>query len=84
MRPQAHCGKVITLSHKKDSLVMEFAENGDMYEEIMSHQKSCTLPDEDWVWRTIIQIVRGLKALHALKILHRDLKSANVFLSDEK
>ena len=63
---------------------MEFAENGDMYEEIMSHQKSCTLPDEDWVWRTIIQIVRGLKALHALKILHRDLKSANVFLSDEK
>jgi NIMA (never in mitosis gene a)-related kinase len=29
-------------------------------------------------------MVRGLKALHALKILHRDIKSANIFLSDEK
>jgi len=25
-------------------------------------------------------MVRGLKALHELKILHRDLKSANIFL----
>jgi NIMA (never in mitosis gene a)-related kinase len=28
----------------------------------------------------VIQITRGLKALHELKILHRDLKSANVFM----
>ena len=27
---------------------------------------------------------RGLKALHSLKILHRDMKSANIFLSNEK
>ena len=27
-----------------------------------------------------IQMVRDLKALHDLKILHRDLKSANIFL----
>lgn len=27
-----------------------------------------------------IQITRGLKALHQLRILHRDLKSANVFV----
>ena len=28
-------------------------------------------------------MVRGLKALHDLKILHRDLKSANVFLFND-
>ena len=36
---------------------------------------------EEEVWIVFIQIVRGLKALHDLKIMHRDLKSANVFLS---
>lgn len=63
---------------------MDYAENGDLYAEIINYQKQGTLPEEDWVWRIIIQLVRGLKALHTLKILHRDLKSANVFLTDEK
>ena len=27
-----------------------------------------------------IQIVRGLRAIHLRKILHRDMKSANIFL----
>jgi NIMA (never in mitosis gene a)-related kinase len=30
-----------------------------------------------------INAIRGLKALHSLKIFHRDLKSANIFLCDD-
>jgi NIMA (never in mitosis gene a)-related kinase len=35
------------------------------------------------VWRIFIQLVHGLKALHDMNIMHRDLKSANVFLSKD-
>jgi len=36
--------------------------------------------EEAIVWRIFIEMVKALRALHARNILHRDLKSANVFL----
>lgn len=38
---------------------------------------------ENDIWKIFIQIVRGMKSLHDLNIMHRDLKSANVFLTDD-
>lgn len=41
--------------------------------------------DEEVIWKIFIDVVRGLKALHEMNIMHRDLKSANVFLySDDR
>lgn len=68
---------------EKDStlgIVMEFADRGDLYQKIVEHKKSAMFFEESDIWRIFIQLVKGLKALHELKILHRDLKSANVFL----
>ena len=68
---------------EKDStlgIVMEFADGGDLYQKIVEHKKSAMFFEETDIWRIFIQLVKGLKALHDLKILHRDLKSANVFL----
>lgn len=33
------------------------------------------------VWHYFVQMVRGLQALHDLNIVHRDIKSANLFMS---
>jgi len=38
---------------------------------------------EEEIWKMFIQVVKGLRTLHELKIFHRDLKSANVFLNKD-
>jgi NIMA (never in mitosis gene a)-related kinase len=38
---------------------------------------------ESEVWKLISHMVTGLQLLHSMEIMHRDLKSANVFISGE-
>ncbi len=38
---------------------------------------------ERLIWKILIQTVRGLNAMHKINIMHRDLKSANIFLSGD-
>ena len=61
-------------------IVMEYADRGDLYQKIVRLKKDGNLIDEIDAWKIFIQMTRGLKSLHDLKILHRDLKSANIFL----
>jgi len=61
-------------------LVMEYADKGDLYQKISQFKKIGCLIEEIDIWRILIQMVKGLKALHDLNIMYRDLKSANIFL----
>ena len=74
-------GKLITTDSY--SIVMEYADYGDLFQKITRHQKEQTYFKEDEVWSIFIQIVKGLKTLHDVQIFHRDLKSANVFLNKD-
>ena len=67
-------------SDKSLCLIMEYADKGDVYQKIVQFKRAGCLIEESDVWKVFIQMTRGLKALHDLKILHRDLKSANIFL----
>ena len=56
------------------SIVMEFLDDGDLYQKIVAHQKNGTFFDEATIWKTLIHVTLGLKRLHDFNILHRDLK----------
>ncbi|XP_067670646.1 serine/threonine-protein kinase Nek1-like [Haliotis asinina] len=62
-------------------IVIEYADGGDLQKKIQD-QKGIHLSKEtvfDW----FVQIVFALKYIHGKNILHRDLKSQNVFLTSQ-
>ena len=61
-------------------IVMEYADNGDLSEEIRKSLNNNQHFDEDKILNWFVQICLALKHLHDRKILHRDLKNQNIFL----
>ena len=64
-------------------IIMEYADDGDLFQKITKHQAEKSYIKEEEIWRIFITVVRGLRALHEIQIFHRDLKSANVFLNKD-
>lgn len=65
-------------------IVQECADAGDLLQQINRCKHERAYLREADVWRYLDGMCQGLKALHDLRILHRDLKCANVFLSHSR
>ena len=59
---------------------MQYADSGDLLKAILDRKRMKVHFRESQVWRVLIETVYGLRAMHELRVMHRDIKSANIFL----
>ena len=62
------------------NIIMEYADDGDLLTKIKQMKQEKVYFEEEKIWDYAIQIIQGLKSLHDKNIIHRDLKSENIFL----
>ena len=70
--------------NKTLNIITEYCDDGDLEIKINKMKRNKIRFTEKLIWNYAIQILLGLKALHDKGIIHRDLKSANIFLSKLK
>ena len=64
-------------------IVMEYCEKGDLGSYLSKLKKNNIRLTENEIWKFFIEISLGLTYIHNKKILHRDLKSKNIFLNKD-
>jgi len=65
-------------------IVMDFADGGDLYAMINDYKARKAFIPEPMVIEIFSEICLAIEHVHAKKILHRDLKTQNIFLTKTK
>lgn len=64
-------------------IVLEYANRGDLHSELQSRRRLGKHFGDEEVWDILAQVLLGLRHIHDRGIVHRDIKSMNLFLTDE-
>lgn len=62
-------------------IVMNFCEGGDLYTKLKAYSKEGKVLEETQIVEWFVQIAMALQYMHERHILHRDLKTQNIFLT---
>jgi hypothetical protein len=63
------------------NIITELAESGSLYDMVKKCKSTGTTLTEKKIWKYFVQTALGLQHIHSHKILHRDVKTMNIFLS---
>ena len=69
------------LSHDHLTIIMEYCEVGDLAYHIKRKQQKNETFSEQEIFHWMVQICMALEYVHSRKVLHRDIKTQNVFLT---
>ena len=64
-------------------IVMDYCEGGDMYHKIAKQRELGKLFPESQIITWFVQMALAMNYVHDKKILHRDLKTQNIFLTSK-
>lgn len=64
-------------------IVMEYASGGDLHTHIQQVKERGERIPEAQIWEWLKQMASALFYIHSQRILHRDLKTQNIFLTED-
>ena len=73
--------KSVFISKNKLNIITEYAENGDLNNELLKHKEQKKYFEENQLLNWLMQICLSLKYIHEKRIVHSDLKPTNIFLT---
>lgn len=66
------------------NIVMEYCDAGDLSIYLNNFKKTGKYLPEEKIWKIFIQICLGINYIHSKNILHRDMKTMNIFLMKDE
>ena len=66
------------------NIVMEYCDGGDLSLYLNSFKETGKYLPEEKIWKIFIQTCLGINYIHSKNILHRDLKTMNIFLMKDE
>ncbi|CAD8105265.1 unnamed protein product [Paramecium sonneborni] len=65
-------------------IIMEYAEGGDLQKLLKDYKERRKFMQEETIWEMSRELSSALQHLHENNIIHRDIKTLNVFLTKDK